>query len=166
MYTQDEIEATKLNGLIDEIVDQLSGHDAASDEYAKMADQLTKLYKLKQIETELKLKTNDQDLKSQELYVTNDVKERDSETKLREVNSRIQQQMNEHDLRKRELDDKLQQIEVEVESKKDEIARRKRVSPETLALIAANLTGIIVIIGYERANVIASKALGFVNRLK
>lgn len=141
MYTQDEIEITKLDSLIDELIEQLSGHDGSTEEYAKLADQLTKLYKLKQIETELKLKTNDQDIKD------------------RELNSNISMKEN-------ELGDKRLLMDVEIESKQDEIARRKRVSPETLALIAANLTGILVIVGYERANIIATKAVGFVSRLK
>lgn len=141
MYTMDEIETTKLDGLIDEIVEQLAGLDSAEEQYAKMVDQLTKLYKLRQIEIELKLKVNDQDIKDRELSSTISMKEN-------------------------ELGDKRLLMDVEIESKQDEIARRKRVSPETLALIAANLTGIVVIIGYERANVIASKALSFVTRLK
>jgi len=37
-----------------------------------------------------------------------------------------------------------------------------RVSRDTLALIAANLTGIILIIRHENVNVIASKAMSFV----
>jgi hypothetical protein len=38
----------------------------------------------------------------------------------------------------------------------------KRVSPDTAALIAGNLAGIVLIISYEHVHVIASKALGFV----
>ena len=41
-----------------------------------------------------------------------------------------------------------------------------RVSPDVLATIAANLAGIGLIIGHERVNVIASKALSFVTKLK
>lgn len=37
---------------------------------------------------------------------------------------------------------------------------------ETLALIAANLIGIGLIIGHERLNVVTSKAVGFVSKLK
>lgn len=39
-----------------------------------------------------------------------------------------------------------------------------RLSNDTLAAIAANLLGIVVIVGHERANVITSKALGFVTK--
>lgn len=38
----------------------------------------------------------------------------------------------------------------------------KRVSPDTLILVAGNLAGIVLILGYERAHVVTSKALGFV----
>ena len=38
----------------------------------------------------------------------------------------------------------------------------KRVSPDTLVLVGGNLAGIVLILSYERAHVITSKALGFV----
>lgn len=37
-----------------------------------------------------------------------------------------------------------------------------RLSKDTLALVAGNLAGIVMILGHERAHVIASKALAFV----
>lgn len=43
-----------------------------------------------------------------------------------------------------------------------EIDKPERVSKETLALIAANLLGIILILGHEQTNVVTSKALNFV----
>jgi len=42
----------------------------------------------------------------------------------------------------------------------------KRPSPDTMILVLGNLLGIVIIIGHERANVITTKALGFVMRLK
>lgn len=42
----------------------------------------------------------------------------------------------------------------------------KRISPDTLATIAANLLGIIVIVGHERAHVLTSKAINFVMKLR
>lgn len=42
----------------------------------------------------------------------------------------------------------------------------RRVSPDTLALIAGNLLGIGMIVGHERANVVTSKALAFVSKLR
>lgn len=47
-----------------------------------------------------------------------------------------------------------------------EIDSKSRVSPDTWALIIANLVGIILVIGHERANVITTKALGFVSKLR
>ncbi len=37
-----------------------------------------------------------------------------------------------------------------------------RVSPDTLAIVLGNLAGIVIIVGYERANAVTSKAIGFV----
>jgi hypothetical protein len=40
----------------------------------------------------------------------------------------------------------------------------KRVSSDTLAVVLGNLAGIGMILGYERAHIVTSKALGFVLR--
>lgn len=45
---------------------------------------------------------------------------------------------------------------------KNDNKSRRRVSPDTIALIIGNLVGIGLILGYEKAGVITSKALGFV----
>lgn len=42
---------------------------------------------------------------------------------------------------------------------------RPRISPDTLATIIANLGGILIIVGHERAHIVTSKALGFIKRL-
>jgi hypothetical protein len=42
--------------------------------------------------------------------------------------------------------------------------RNRHISPDTIAVIAGNLLGIGLILGFEKANVITSKALGFVLR--
>ena len=44
--------------------------------------------------------------------------------------------------------------------------RPKRVSPDTLLIVGANLLGIIIITQHERANVVTSKALGFVMKAR
>lgn len=49
---------------------------------------------------------------------------------------------------------------------KKEMVPSNRVSPDTLAAVAANILGIAMIIGYERANVITSKALSFVTKMR
>lgn len=38
----------------------------------------------------------------------------------------------------------------------------KSISPDTIAMIAGNLLGLGLILGYEKTNIITSKALGFV----
>lgn len=42
----------------------------------------------------------------------------------------------------------------------------KRVSPDTLILVAGNLLGIVLILNYEKANVLTSRAIGFVMKLR
>ena len=44
------------------------------------------------------------------------------------------------------------------------IDTNRKVSPDTIAIIVGNLLGIVLILGYEKANIITSKALGFVIR--
>lgn len=45
------------------------------------------------------------------------------------------------------------------------LREKNRVSKETLATIAANVAGIVVILSHERAHVIASKAFGLVKKI-
>jgi hypothetical protein len=42
---------------------------------------------------------------------------------------------------------------------------RPRISPDVKATIAANLAGILVIVGHERTHIVTSKALGFIKKL-
>jgi len=83
-----------LDAVIDDLLEQLLAEEVGSDRYAKIMEQLVRLYKFKEISTP------------------------------------------------------------------------KRVSMDTLVLVAGNIVGIILILGYERANVVASKAIGFVLRPK
>lgn len=94
MFTRKKTEKSKLDEALDEVFAELKATTADTPEYAKAVKQLTKLYKLKEIDS------------------------------------------------------------------------KKRVSPDTLALIAANLGGIAIIVGYERANIMTSKALGFIRQLR
>lgn len=80
-----------IDDLIDTVLSEMAGYNSYDEEYAKMVEQLTKLYQIKSLN-------------------------------------------------------------------KDE----NRVSKDTLVTIAANLLGIVLILGYERAHVVTSKALSFV----
>lgn len=42
----------------------------------------------------------------------------------------------------------------------------RSVSPDTLMIVAGNLIGILVIVGYEQKHVITSKAVGFIMKSK
>ena len=46
--------------------------------------------------------------------------------------------------------------------KAKEVTLGRQISPDTIAIIAANLLGIGMILGFEKANVVTSKALGFI----
>ncbi len=43
---------------------------------------------------------------------------------------------------------------------------RARVSPDTMVLVMGNLLGILIIVAYEQKNVIGSKALGLIMKVK
>lgn len=43
---------------------------------------------------------------------------------------------------------------------------KRRISPDVLATIAANLLGIALIVGHERAHVVTSKAINFLKQLR
>lgn len=93
--------STNKDGLtkaIDSLLEEMSDLNGDDPEYAKMADQLTKLYALKE-------------------------------------------------------------VDYRVES-------NSRVSMDTLAVVGANLAGILMIVGHERANVVTSKALSLLLKLK
>lgn len=84
---------TDLEKTLEELFTQMALVETDSDEYAQMADQVAKLYKLKEVDSKEKL------------------------------------------------------------------------SPNTVALIAANIIGIAIIIAYEHYHPVVSKALGFVKKV-
>lgn len=55
---------------------------------------------------------------------------------------------------------KVEQL-VKLYSLKEANSKRK-VSADTLAIVAGNLAGILMIVGHEKAHVVTSKALGFI----
>lgn len=55
---------------------------------------------------------------------------------------------------------------MELRAAEQAVAKQHLVSPEKIADIAANLLGIGLILGFEKANVVTSKGLGFVPRIK
>jgi hypothetical protein len=94
MFTRKRPEPSKLDEVIDELLNEMLATDIDSDEYSKLLEKVTKLYKLK------------------EPYIP------------------------------------------------------KALSRDTLLLVAGNLAGIILILSYERVNILTSKAAGFVMKLR
>lgn len=140
----DEVEA--LDQAIAELLDRINSNHYEPEEYAKIADNLTKLIKNKQIIAELKLKTFDANNKMREFEESNNLK-------AAELTFKREDSTKTHTLKEREL-----------ELKQSEAEKPDRVSKETLAVIGANIAGIVMILGYERANVIASKAFSLIMR--
>lgn len=64
------------------------------------------------------------------------------------------------------LDNDSEMHELNIEEKKKMMKLPFGLKPETVALIAANLLGIAIIVGHERLNVVTTKAVGFVSKLK
>ncbi len=93
MFTKKMNEPTGLEKAIDSVLSEMEALNSDDAEYAKMVDQLEKLYKIRNNNT-------------------------------------------------------------------------NRVSPDTLAIIAGNIAGILLIIHHEKANVVTSKAMSFVMKLK
>lgn len=47
---------------------------------------------------------------------------------------------------------------------REEVNFKKTVSPDVLAQVAGSLAGIVMILAYERAHIVTSKAIGFVSK--
>lgn len=176
MFTLDPvINPTQLVGLIDNVMQKMSETDPGTKEYGDMAAQLTQLYKALEIDTNVKTKVLDSYAKQNEIEFKMQQQTTETENKKMETDANLALKRAELDanrlfkaeeiaLRIKEVDATAELRGAETELKKKEVEDRKRVSPDTVALIAANLAGILLIIGHERINVVTSKALGFVTR--
>lgn len=155
MLIDDFNELTELNKTIESLIQLLNNTGAGDDSYSSLVDQLTKLTKIKQIIVDTKLKDFDAEEKANEFRVGQALKEKEHDNNLELKHRDLLQRQTEHDetyaLRKRELD-----------SKDVEAAKPDRVTKDALVAAGASILGIALIINYERLNVIASKALGFV----
>lgn len=173
MLIEEFTELQKLDAAIDNTLTSLLGMKPESEEFAKLAKQLTELTKAKEIIANLKLKAFE--AKSKKANDENNIRikeeeviQRRTENATREADSNQAHQLRESELEMRRNDLVVSQTlkAQELELRREEADDRRKVSKETLAVIAANLTGIVIILGYERANVIASKALGFIGKLR
>jgi hypothetical protein len=81
-----------------------------------------------------------------------------------EAINRVLGELKEADLGSEEYMDRLSHLERLSRLRNEQ--QNHRVSPDTMAIIATNLLGILIIVGYEQGHVMASKSLGFVLRPK
>jgi hypothetical protein len=77
---------------------------------------------------------------------------------------RVHDKMLSETLNGEEYDQLLAVFERLVRLRKEE--RSSRISPDTLAIVGANLLGILIIVGYEQGHVIASRGMNLLFRTK
>lgn len=169
----------KLQEAIDRVLDDMVGIETTDEKYATLADQLTTLYKALATDVELQIKENDSLTKQEDAQAALDQKkaehtatiglkklelEQNHAFKLVEQTANNELKHAELALKEAETTASLKLKAVETIAKQDDIERRNRVSMDTLAVIGANLAGIVAILAYERAHIITSKALGFVTK--
>jgi len=94
-------------------------------------------------------------------------KKKNEKTNLEKEIDRLSETLSYTDMDTDEYDDIVSKIE-RLTSIKEKLEKAKvnedKVSKDTLAVVAGNLLGIALILGYERINIITSKALNFVIR--
>lgn len=173
-------EPTKLDAVIDQVLQTLSTTPVGTEEYTVAANQLSTLYKVKEIDNNAKLKVIESKESQKESRANLELKYKEAELKRIESEANLQLRSIEIELKKKEAEARTAEVELKtreseitLELRELEIQKNKRindkyhgVSPDTLALVAANIIGIAMIIGYERASIITTKAIGFIQRLR
>lgn len=162
MLVDEFAELSKLNEAIDSILSELVTTEVTDENYAKLADQLTKLTKIKQIIVETKLKDFAAEEDVREFNANNVLKNRELEVKNRESDNNFEMKARELQQRRVEHEDTFALKKREIDLKQIDLERPDQVSKDALVAASASIAGILLIIGYERFNVIASKALSFV----
>lgn len=81
-----------------------------------------------------------------------------------EAINKLLTELQEYDPNVEEYKSAMDQLERLTKLKADNAPRR--VSPDTMAVVAANLIGILIIVAYEHGHVVGSKATGFVMKPK
>jgi hypothetical protein len=167
----DLIDPSRVDAAIDRLLDEMSGVSCETEEFAKMVDQLVKLFKAKEIDANIMLKAFDAVGRKIEQDTLLEIREGEFNAKnlensfKREELEKLQEYRDEELTLKRRMFERDASLkDAELTLKQEAFDDRRRISSDTLALIAANIGGIVLILGYERVNVIASKAIGFVMR--
>lgn len=79
--------------------------------------------------------------------------------------TRLFEELKDHPAESKEYANTVDQL-IKLIKTQEEKNTKRRVSPDTLAIVGANLLGIGMILSYEKVNVIATKAIGFVMRAR
>lgn len=87
---------------------------------------------------------------------------RDKRTNLEKEIDTVLELMSTVDSRREDYDVMVNHLKTLYEAKATE--KSKHISPDTIAIIAGNLLGIALILGYEQTNVVTTKALGCILR--
>jgi hypothetical protein len=85
-----------------------------------------------------------------------------SESKLDEQIDKLLEHMSQCEPSTEKYSGMLSDLERLVRLKKDE--KLNRVSPDTMAIVAGNLLGILIIVAYEQKHIVTSRGIGFVMR--
>lgn len=144
-------ETTPLKEVIDNHQTQMVGVDAYSSEYIQMMKDLSVLYKLQSEEQVSEQKQKEFDLKVKEFQL-----------KEEELEFKREHERNESSYKAKDYTLK----EAEILMKQADLERRGKISPDTLIMIAGNLTGILLILNFEKVGVVTSKAMGLLIKLR
>lgn len=128
--------------------------DKTGENYKKLNERLTALWKLKEVETTAAIKREELRHKQEELRSKEAQETREHKLKTDQSEADAKQKDREHDLKAEELKQKQQDLD-----------NFSRVSAGTIVTAAVNLAGLLAILNHERAAVITSKAFGFVGKL-
>jgi hypothetical protein len=90
----------------------------------------------------------------------NKITKRDKRTNIEKEIDSVLDVMRTYTANSHEYTDMARNLEMLYKAKSHETC--SRISPDVIATVAGNLLGIVLILGYEKANIITSKALGFV----
>lgn len=148
---------TALDTAISDLLEALDGMTGSDEDYTKTVNNLDKLMKMKQdvikIENDYSLETEKVDNDKDKIAIDRD-------------KISLEKEKIEIDRLKLLMDDK--NLELEKEKLTHEIEKTRSWKPSTDAIItaAASVVGIVLILHYEKLNVVTSKAVNFVGKMK
>jgi hypothetical protein len=138
-YTED-LNSEALDAAIAKLLTKMKDLPGGSDEYAKHADNLVKLVKLK-----------------------NDAIKLDNESDKLTFDREIENNRFHNEENRIRFDRSIEEEKLRIEKEK---LRSWKPSTDALVGAAASIVGILFVLHYEKLNVVTSKAIGFVGKMK